>query len=125
MTTNRHQHFMDPAITTLANRASSLPQVPQREAESGYTAADDTRATAIATTLLETAVHFVVALEQREIAAGGGSFQPNVTNLCGWIRHWEEATELGWMEERDFRLDDLAPRSQWKKILFQTLNLKI
>lgn len=70
-------------------------------------------ATAI-TTSLHAAVHFIIRLEEREIAAAGGIQQPDVAKLRGWDWHRKKAKELGWVEERDGKLDDLTPRScEW------------
>ncbi|KAI1423977.1 hypothetical protein F5Y12DRAFT_754994 [Xylaria sp. FL1777] len=66
------------------------------------------------TTSLGTAVRFIMRLEEREIAASGGSRQPDVTKLRCYNWHREEAKKLGWIEERDGNLDDLTPRScEW------------
>ncbi|KAI0550561.1 hypothetical protein F4679DRAFT_594734 [Xylaria curta] len=58
------------------------------------------------TTTLEIATKFILRLEQREVAAFG--IQPNV------CKYREEAMRLGWIKERDGRLDELSPRSsEW------------
>ncbi|KAI1501709.1 hypothetical protein F5X99DRAFT_381440 [Biscogniauxia marginata] len=63
---------------------------------------------------LDAAVRFIIRLEQREVAAAGGVFQPDVAKLRGWNRHREYAKKFGWIEERDGNLDDLTPRScEW------------
>ncbi|KAI0521957.1 hypothetical protein F5B22DRAFT_511813 [Xylaria bambusicola] len=70
-------------------------------------------ATAI-TTRLGVAVRFIMRLEEREKAANGGVFYPNVTKagIHKWYRR--EAEKLGWDEKRDGSLDDLAPNScEW------------
>ncbi|KAI0837929.1 hypothetical protein F5Y06DRAFT_296929 [Hypoxylon sp. FL0890] len=60
------------------------------------------------------AVRFIMRLEQREVAASGGIFQPDVAKLRGWNWHRREANKLGWIEERDGNLDELTPRScEW------------
>ncbi|KAI1746946.1 hypothetical protein F4782DRAFT_552853 [Xylaria castorea] len=78
-------------------------------------------ATAI-TTSLDAAVRFIMRLEQREIAASGGILQPNVAKLRGWNQHREQAKKLGWIENRDGKLDDLTPRScEWvNRDIFKT-----
>ncbi|KAI0540411.1 hypothetical protein GGR58DRAFT_461219 [Xylaria digitata] len=70
------------------------------------------------TTTLGVATKFILRLEQREIDAFG--IRPNVCRLITdvsppWIFEYrEKAKLLGWVEERDGRLDELSPRSsEW------------
>ncbi|KAI1737782.1 hypothetical protein F4680DRAFT_460318 [Xylaria scruposa] len=68
------------------------------------------------TTTLDIATKFILRLEQREVAAFG--VQPNICSLsptAPYRREYrEEAMKLGWVEERDGRLDELSPRSsEW------------
>ncbi|KAI1733502.1 hypothetical protein F4680DRAFT_399035 [Xylaria scruposa] len=70
------------------------------------------------TTTLDVATKFILRLEQREIDAFG--IQPNLCRLITeisppWILEYrEKAKWLGWVEERDGRLDELSPRSsEW------------
>ncbi|KAI0456095.1 hypothetical protein F5B21DRAFT_469699 [Xylaria acuta] len=70
------------------------------------------------TTTLGVATKFILRLEQREIDAFG--IRPNLCRLITdisppWILEYrEKAKLLGWVEERDGRLDELSPRSsEW------------
>ncbi|KAI1128310.1 hypothetical protein F5Y10DRAFT_265221 [Nemania abortiva] len=70
------------------------------------------------TTTLGVATKFILRLEQREIDAFG--VRPNLCQLLNdisppWILEYREKAELlGWVEERDGRLDELSPRSsEW------------
>ena len=70
------------------------------------------------TTTLDVATRFILRLEQREIDAFG--VQPNLCRLIAdlsppWILDYREKAEmLGWVEERDGKLDELSPRSsEW------------
>ncbi|KAI0118161.1 hypothetical protein GGR51DRAFT_554654 [Nemania sp. FL0031] len=70
------------------------------------------------TTTLGVATEFILRLEQREINAFG--ILPNICRLTTdisppWkLSYREKAKLLGWIEERDGRLDELSPRSsEW------------
>ncbi|TRX91477.1 hypothetical protein FHL15_007701 [Xylaria flabelliformis] len=68
------------------------------------------------TTTLDIATKFILRLEQREVAAFG--VQPNICSLNPTtpylLAYRKEAKKLGWIEERDGRLDELSPRSsEW------------
>ncbi|KAI1355603.1 hypothetical protein F5Y01DRAFT_310489 [Xylaria sp. FL0043] len=78
-----------------------------------YTSGDRT-----ITTTLGVATKFILRLEQREINAFG--IRPNLCRLISdisppWILEYrEKAKLLGWIEERDGKLDELSPRSsEW------------
>ncbi|TRX89444.1 hypothetical protein FHL15_009613 [Xylaria flabelliformis] len=70
------------------------------------------------TTTLDVATKFILRLEQREIDAFG--IRPDLCRLITdisppWILQYrKKAKLLGWVEERDGRLDELSPRSsEW------------
>lgn len=70
------------------------------------------------TTTLGVATEFILRLEQREINAFGilPNLCPLITDISPpcILRYRENAKLLGWIEERDGRLDELSPRSsEW------------
>ncbi|KAI0183608.1 hypothetical protein EV127DRAFT_489483 [Xylaria flabelliformis] len=100
-------------ITEGLSAPISLEEIREYSKGAPYMSGDQT----IITTL-EVATKFILRLEQREVDAFG--IRPNLCRLITdisppWILEYrEKAKLLGWVEERDGRLDELSPRSsEW------------
>ncbi|KAI0546691.1 hypothetical protein F4679DRAFT_403432 [Xylaria curta] len=106
-------------ITEGLSAPISLEEIREYSKGTPYISGDQT-----ITTTLDVATKFILRLEQREINAFG--IKPNLRRLITkisppWILEYrEKAKLLGWVEERDGRLDKLSPRSsEWvNRIIF-------
>ncbi|KAI1113283.1 hypothetical protein F5Y14DRAFT_418341 [Nemania sp. NC0429] len=100
-------------ITEGLSAPISFDEIREHSIGTPYVSGDQT-----ITTTLAVATKFMKRLEQREIDASG--IRPDICRLIAdisppWLLEYrEKAKELGWVEERDGRLDELSPRSsEW------------